>query len=111
MVALNRFSLTLADVDREHSLETLACRHGNRTRAATLLDISIRCLRMTLRAFDHKPGMAAAADTGLCRHGPACSDEFSEPGRLSLCNVNARPGGIMAEIEIGTPEGTVPCRR
>ena len=111
MVALNRFGFTLADVEREHILETLACCHGNRTHAAKLLDISIRCLRMKLRAFDHSRATVAEADTGLARHGPAYSDEFSEPGRLSPCNVDARPSGIMAEIKIGTPEGTVPCRR
>jgi hypothetical protein len=110
MVALNRFGFTLADVEREYILETLACCHDNRTHAAKLLDISIRCLRMKLRAFDHSRGMVAEADMGLCRDGPACSDESSEPGRLLLCDVGARPSGIMVEVEIGTPEGTVPCR-
>ena len=50
-MALNRLGHTLADVEREHILDTLACCDGNRTRAAKLLDISLRCLRMKLRDF------------------------------------------------------------
>jgi len=92
-VALNRFGFTLADVEREHSLETLACHHGNRTRAAKLLDISIRCLRMKLRHFD------------------SGRDTEAEIGRALLCSVDAAPGGIMTATEISTPGGTVPCRR
>jgi DNA-binding NtrC family response regulator len=50
-MALNRFGCTLAEVEREHILETLARCHGNRTCAAKVLDISVRCLRMRLRHF------------------------------------------------------------
>jgi hypothetical protein len=48
---LNRFGYTLAEVEREHILDTLAACHGNRTRAANFLDISLRSLRMKLRCF------------------------------------------------------------
>jgi hypothetical protein len=86
VVALNRFGFTLADVEREHSLDTLACCHGNRTRAAKLLDISIRCLRMKLRHFDS--GRDVVAET--------------EIGRALLCSADAAPGGIMTATKIGT---------
>jgi len=50
-MGLNRFGYTLADVEREHILETVTCCDGNRTRAAKQLDISVRCLRMKLHQF------------------------------------------------------------
>ena len=56
-MALNRFGYTLADVEREHILDTLNCCDGNRTRAAKFLDISLRCLRMRLHQF-HQAGSA-----------------------------------------------------
>ena len=43
--------LTLADVERKHILATLRGCDGNRTRAARVLDISIRCLRNKLREY------------------------------------------------------------
>ena len=51
-MALNRFGSTLAEVEREHILDTLTCCDGNRTRAAKFLDVSLRCLRMKLHQFD-----------------------------------------------------------
>jgi DNA-binding NtrC family response regulator len=63
-MALNRFGSTLADVEREHILETLACCDGNRTRTARYLDISVRCLRMKLNHFGHAAPRVAAADIG-----------------------------------------------
>ena len=50
-MTLNTFGRTLAEVEREHILETLTCCDGNRSRAARLLDISVRCLRMKLHQF------------------------------------------------------------
>jgi two-component system, response regulator FlrC len=47
-MALSRFGSTLAEVEREHILETLTCCDGNRTRTAKFLDISVRCLRTKL---------------------------------------------------------------
>ena len=52
-MVLNRFGHSLADVEREHILETLNACDGNRTRTARLLDISLRCLRMKLHRFGH----------------------------------------------------------
>jgi hypothetical protein len=43
--------LTLAEVERAHILDTLVCCHGNRTHAASLLDISLRCLRIKLHDY------------------------------------------------------------
>ena len=46
-----RCGMTLAEVERAHILDTLTCCHGNRTRAARLLDISIRGLRIKLHDY------------------------------------------------------------
>ena len=46
-----RYGRTLAEVEREHILATLECCHGNRTHAAVLLKISIRCLRIKLHDY------------------------------------------------------------
>ena len=43
--------VTLAEVEREHILDTLVCCHGNRTYAAKLLHISLRSLRIKLREY------------------------------------------------------------
>ena len=66
-MALNRFGYTLADVEREHILDTLNCCDGNRTRAAKFLDISLRCLRMRLHRFDQ----AGSAESDLRPAEPA----------------------------------------
>jgi DNA-binding NtrC family response regulator len=42
---------TLADVERKHILKILEICGGNRTRAASMLDISVRCLRNKLREY------------------------------------------------------------
>jgi DNA-binding NtrC family response regulator len=42
---------SLADVERDHILETLAQCGGNRTRAARVLKISVRSLRMKLQIY------------------------------------------------------------
>jgi serine protease Do len=62
-MALNRFGSTLAEVEREHILETLTCCDGNRTRTAKFLDISVRCLRMKLHQLG-QPGSRVAAGNG-----------------------------------------------
>jgi two-component system response regulator FlrC len=42
---------TLAEIERNHILETLKLCGNNRTRAAKVLDISIRCLRIKLHNY------------------------------------------------------------
>jgi DNA-binding NtrC family response regulator len=42
---------TLADAVREHIILTLDSCGGNRTHAAKILDISLRCLRDKLRGY------------------------------------------------------------
>jgi DNA-binding NtrC family response regulator len=42
---------TLAEAVRKHIVLTLACCGGNRTHAAKILDISLRCLRDKLRGY------------------------------------------------------------
>lgn len=44
---------TIADVERELICATLAHCHGNRSRAACVLDISIRALRNKIREYKH----------------------------------------------------------
>ena len=44
--------LSLAEVERRHILQTLALCKYNRTHAATLLGISIRCLRLKLHQYN-----------------------------------------------------------
>jgi two-component system response regulator FlrC len=41
----------LADIEREHILSTLALCEGNRTHAAEMLGISLRCLRNKLHRY------------------------------------------------------------
>jgi DNA-binding NtrC family response regulator len=70
-MALNRFGSTLADVEREHILETLACCDGNRTLTARFLDISVRCLRMKLHHFGQTAPRVASADLGSLKASAA----------------------------------------
>lgn len=42
---------SLAEVEREHILETLSRCRGNRTRTAKVLRISVRSLRMKLQCY------------------------------------------------------------
>jgi hypothetical protein len=67
VMALNRFGSTLADVEREHILETLARCDGNRTQTAKFLDISVRCLRMKLQHFGRTAPRVPSADLGLLK--------------------------------------------
>jgi DNA-binding NtrC family response regulator len=41
----------LADIEKEHILATLEACNGNRTRAAEVLGISVRCLRNKLHLY------------------------------------------------------------
>jgi len=78
-MALNRFGSTLADVEREHILETLACCEGNRTQTARFLDISVRCLRMKLNHFGQAAPSAAAADLGSLSASMAFGHRHDSP--------------------------------
>jgi len=46
-----RAGAKLADIERDHIIATLASCEGNRTRAASALGISIRCLRNKLHLY------------------------------------------------------------
>jgi len=46
-----RAGLTLLEVEQEHILRTLQAVNGNRTRAARLLGISLRCLQYKLKSY------------------------------------------------------------
>jgi Bacterial regulatory protein, Fis family len=80
VMALNRFGSTLADVEREHILETLACCDGNRTLTAGFLDISVRCLRMKLNQFGQTAPRTASADLGA----PKASAAFGHSHELMI---------------------------
>ncbi len=51
---IGRLGLSLADLEREHILESLKKTCGNRTRAAKSLGISVRHLRRKLHAYDYQ---------------------------------------------------------
>jgi transcriptional regulator with PAS, ATPase and Fis domain len=50
--------LTLREVEQEHILRTLHAVNGNRTRAARLLGISLRCLQYKLKSYAQSEGSA-----------------------------------------------------
>jgi DNA-binding NtrC family response regulator len=59
--------LPLSEVERRHILRTLHKVHGNRTEAARLLQISVRCLQYKLKAYgrDVEPAAGSGSDRGL----------------------------------------------
>jgi DNA-binding NtrC family response regulator len=59
---------TVSDVERQHILDTLRRCHGNRTRTAKLLGISLRGLRLKLREYGQE-GFAVADPEALKRQG------------------------------------------
>jgi len=54
--------LPLSEVERRHILRTLHKVHGNRTEAARLLQISVRCLQYKLKAYGRDVEAATAPD-------------------------------------------------
>jgi hypothetical protein len=50
-MAISKVPSSLADVERDHILATLRACGSNRTLAAKMLDISVRCLRNKLREY------------------------------------------------------------
>jgi len=63
--------LTLRDVEQQYILRTLQETGGNRTRAARVLGISLRCLQYKLKAY---------AEAGI--EAPAQPNRASEPEHL-----------------------------
>jgi two-component system, response regulator FlrC len=57
--------LKLSDVERAHILATLAACEGNRTCAAKLLGISIRCLRNKLNLYADEGVKVPQPKTGI----------------------------------------------
>ena len=51
---------TIDEVERALILHTLICYGGNRTRSASVLGISIRCLRNKIRKYEHEDIIVAA---------------------------------------------------
>jgi len=65
---------TLAQVERRYILQTLALCKYNRTHAAALLGISVRCLRLKLREYNfsdlvHEPPPPSLNPTVVGRSG------------------------------------------
>ena len=56
-----RVGLTLREVEQEHILRTLQAVNGNRTRAARLLGVSLRCLQYKLKSY--APGCRPALES------------------------------------------------
>ena len=59
---------TLANAERRHILMILDISGGNRTRAARVLGISVRCLRNKLREY-RDAGLHVPLSSGGGRHG------------------------------------------
>ena len=57
--------LPLSEVERRHILRTLHKVHGNRTEAARLLQISVRCLQYKLKAYGREVDTTAGSGRGL----------------------------------------------
>jgi DNA-binding NtrC family response regulator len=57
--------LPLSEVERRHILRTLHKVHGNRTEAARLLQISVRCLQYKLKAYGRDVDATSGSDRGL----------------------------------------------
>jgi two-component system, response regulator FlrC len=60
---------TLADVERQHILETLRRCNGNRTFAAKVLEISVRGLRIKLHDYA-QAGIVVPSATAAAKHQP-----------------------------------------
>jgi transcriptional regulator with PAS, ATPase and Fis domain len=56
--------LTLREVEQEHILRTLHAVNGNRTRAARLLGISLRCLQYKLKSYAQNEGSTLESIAG-----------------------------------------------
>jgi len=61
--------LPLSEVERRHILRTLHKVHGNRTEAARLLQISVRCLQYKLKAYGRDVDASTGSDRGLVPSG------------------------------------------
>jgi DNA-binding NtrC family response regulator len=57
--------LPLSEVERRHIIRTLHKVHGNRTEAARLLQISVRCLQYKLKAYGREADAVTGSDRGL----------------------------------------------
>ena len=57
--------LPMSEVERRHILRTLHKVHGNRTEAARLLQISVRCLQYKLKAYGRDVDATTGPDRGL----------------------------------------------
>jgi hypothetical protein len=66
-----QFGSTLATVEREYILDTLAHCDGNRTNAAKLLGISLRCLRIKRTGDLHCDLGPNVTASSLTPEGPA----------------------------------------
>ena len=66
---------TLADLERNHILAVLRGCGGNRSRAAKLLDISVRCLRNKLRQYRAEGVIVPENSSGGGRQRARASDQ------------------------------------
>ena len=63
----------LSDIERKHILATLTLCDGNRTRAAEMLGISLRCLRNKLHLYIEEGLRVPEPKLGRRRSGPTQS--------------------------------------
>ena len=66
--------LTLRDLEQQYILQTLGSVNGNRTQAARLLGISLRCLQYKLKAYRHAEALERPDGS------PAGSSRIVPPG-------------------------------
>jgi Bacterial regulatory protein, Fis family len=93
----------LCDLERDHILRTLAECRGNRTRAAKLLGISLRCLRMKLAGYA-EAGYDVPAPAALHADAPVGAGQAgrrraaAEPSRPRLNGHVQRQLGLSLRI-------------
>ena len=85
---------TLGDVERQHILATLTVCEGNRTRAAEVLGISVRCLRNKLRGYVESGFAVEMPKTGLGR-----SAVRTKSGFINLTRVDSGSDRVVARSE------------
>jgi DNA-binding NtrC family response regulator len=79
--------LPLREVERRHILRTLQRVHGNRTEAARVLGISVRCLQYKLKAYTQAADTSSTtspAETGLHFDPPPTTSTNGRHHALSI---------------------------
>jgi DNA-binding NtrC family response regulator len=87
--------LTLRDLEQQYILQTLDAVGGNRTQAARLLGISLRCLQYKLKAYRHAEALARSEGSP------------TEPSRITPPGGPRRVSSLNDVISLGDRRRTV----